>query len=230
MVVRVARQYHQHRLDFCIITFYDPQRAAIINALENADLPSERVHNVDSFQGNEADYVILSSVRTKWPGFLKSQPRMNVALTRCRKGMIVVTDKSFLQGKGKKTLLGQLCHTWSKHHDACWNDWNAVLNDSVALPGLSAPSSRSNGTRSPSGRPTTPRRSPPSKARAQARAQTHNGQSTPSTSAGSASGSASVIGSEDRTTTTAVRRNTRPLMSASALDQSSRRSHRKGRK
>ncbi len=51
MVVRVAGQYHKHRLDFCIITFYDPQRAAIIEALENADLPSERVHNVDSFQG-----------------------------------------------------------------------------------------------------------------------------------------------------------------------------------
>jgi len=31
---------------------------------------------------------------------------MNVALTRCRKGMVVVTDKGFLQGKGKKTLSG----------------------------------------------------------------------------------------------------------------------------
>jgi len=51
MVVRVARQYHLHRLDFCIITFYDPQRAAIIKALKDVDLPSERVHNVDSFQG-----------------------------------------------------------------------------------------------------------------------------------------------------------------------------------
>ena len=51
MVIQIARQYHQHRLDFCIITFYDPQRTAIIKALENADLPSERVHNVDSFQG-----------------------------------------------------------------------------------------------------------------------------------------------------------------------------------
>jgi AAA domain len=167
--------------------------------------------------------VILSSVRTKWPGFLKSQPRMNVALTRCRKGMVVVTDKSFLQGKGKKTLLGQLCLTWSKHHDACWNDWKAVLNNLVALPGLPVPSSRSNGTHSP----TTPQRNPPSQARARAR--THDGQPTLSTSAGSASGSNSVIGSGDRTTTTAVRRDTpRPLANASG--QSSRRRSRKGRK
>ena len=169
--------------------------------------------------------MILSSVRTKWPGFLKSQPRMNVALTRCRKGMVVVTDKSFIQGKGKKTLLGQLCLTWSKHHNACWNDWNAVLNNSVALPGLPAPSSRSDDTRSHSGRPTMPRRNPPSKARAR----THNGQPTPSTSAGSASGIASVIESGDHTMTTAVPKHTpRPL--ATALNQSSRRRNRKGRK
>lgn len=83
--------------------------------------------------------MILSSVRTKQPGFLKSQPRMNVALTRCRKGMVVVTDKSFLQGAGRSTLLGQLCRTWSRHHDACWIDRNAMLNNSGALPGLPAP-------------------------------------------------------------------------------------------
>ena len=51
MVIQVARQYHRLKLDFCIITFYDPQRAAIIRALENEDLPSDCVYNVDSFQG-----------------------------------------------------------------------------------------------------------------------------------------------------------------------------------
>ena len=166
---------------------------------------------------------ILSSVRTRQPGFLKSQPRMNVALTRCRKGMVVVTDKSFLQGRGEKTLLGQLCSTWSKHH-ACWSDRNAVLNNSVALPGLPGPSSLSNGMRSPSGRATTPRRNPPSRAR------THNGQRTPSTLAGSASHSgAGEIGSGDRATKTAVRKDTRQPL-ATASNQSSRRRSRKGQK
>jgi superfamily I DNA and/or RNA helicase len=51
MVVRIAKQYQQRGLNFCIITFYDPQRAALIRDLENAGLPSERVYNVDSFQG-----------------------------------------------------------------------------------------------------------------------------------------------------------------------------------
>ena len=166
--------------------------------------------------------MILSSVRTKWPGFLKSQPRMNVAMTRCRKGMVVVTDKSFLQGKGKKTLLGQLGRTWSNHHDACWIDWKVVLNNAAALPGLpllSPPPSPSHlqncGT-------TMPPRNPLSQA------QTH--QAPLSTLAVPASGSASVVGSGHRTTTTAVRRETLRPLAAAPPDQSSRRRGKKGRK
>jgi len=64
---------------------------------------------------------------------------MNVALTRCRKGMVVVTDKSFLQGAGRAILLGQLSHTWSRRHDTYWIDWIAMLNNAVALPGLPLP-------------------------------------------------------------------------------------------
>ena len=51
MVVRIARRYHQRSFDFCIITFYDPQRAAISKAVEAANLPTGCVYNVDSFQG-----------------------------------------------------------------------------------------------------------------------------------------------------------------------------------
>ncbi|KAI0002119.1 P-loop containing nucleoside triphosphate hydrolase protein, partial [Russula compacta] len=50
MVVRIAGLYKQRGLNFCIITFYDPQRAAIAKALEAAKLPSAYVYNVDSFQ------------------------------------------------------------------------------------------------------------------------------------------------------------------------------------
>ena len=51
MVVRIARRYNQCGLKFCIITFYDPQRAAITKAMEVAKLPTGCVYNVDSFQG-----------------------------------------------------------------------------------------------------------------------------------------------------------------------------------
>jgi hypothetical protein len=63
---------------------------------------------------------------------------MNVALTRCRKGMVVVTDKSFLQRTGNM-LLGELCYTWAQHDESCWIDWKAMLNNSAALPGLPLP-------------------------------------------------------------------------------------------
>ena len=125
--------------------------------------------------------MILSSVRTKQPGFLRSQPRMNVALTRCRKGMVVVTDKSFLQGAGRNTLLGQLCSTWSSHRDACWIDSKAMLNNSGALPGLPAPAPsrptlNAMHSHNLSGRTTIPaaRNPPPSQTQTQTR--THQDQ------------------------------------------------------
>jgi hypothetical protein len=60
---------------------------------------------------------------------------MNVALTRSRKGMIVVTNKIFLQRPGKPTLLGKLCHFWSQKREA-WLDWRAMLGTEVDLPGI----------------------------------------------------------------------------------------------
>jgi hypothetical protein len=63
---------------------------------------------------------------------------MNVALTRCRKGMVVVTGKRFLQGAGRCTLLGQLCQAWSQRRDT-WIDWKVILGGSVELPGLPRP-------------------------------------------------------------------------------------------
>lgn len=86
--------------------------------------------------------MILSSVRTQQAGFLNSGPRMNVALTRCRKGMVVVTGKRFLQGAGRCTLLGQLCQAWSQRRDT-WIDWKVILGGSVELPGLPRPPSSS---------------------------------------------------------------------------------------
>jgi len=71
MVVRVARRYHQLKLNFCIITFYDPQRAAITKALENEDLPSDCVYNVDSFQGmcrSPRISSLIPNCRSTWLG------------------------------------------------------------------------------------------------------------------------------------------------------------------
>jgi superfamily I DNA and/or RNA helicase len=59
------------------------------------------INTVDSFQGQEADVVIISLVRSNDEneiGFLKDYRRMNVALTRARKKLIVIGDSATVGG------------------------------------------------------------------------------------------------------------------------------------
>ena len=106
----MARRYIQQGKNFRIITPYDAQRNAIEGALKHAGLTWENtVFNVDSFQGNEEDHIIVSIVRTSGPGFMKNQRRTNVMLSRCKKSMMICTNRGFLQNKRvAKTLVGKL--------------------------------------------------------------------------------------------------------------------------
>ena len=106
----MARRYMEEGKNFKIITPYDAQRNAIENALKTAFLPWENaVFNVDSFQGNEEDHIIVSIVRTSAPGFMKNQRRTNVMLSRCKKSMMICTNCGFLQSWSvEKTLIGKL--------------------------------------------------------------------------------------------------------------------------
>lgn len=58
--------------------------------------------------GNEEDYIILSLVRSREIGFLKSLRRTNVMLTRFKRGMFVVSSKKFLAGAGRDCLVGEI--------------------------------------------------------------------------------------------------------------------------
>lgn len=53
------RSYYRHK-DFCVITPYDAQRAALEKQLKAEGLPWERVFNVDSFQGQYIPLMIYS--------------------------------------------------------------------------------------------------------------------------------------------------------------------------
>lgn len=53
------------------------------------------IGTIDSFQGQEKEIIIVSLVRSnteKTIGFMSEIKRMNVALTRCKKGLIVIGD------------------------------------------------------------------------------------------------------------------------------------------
>jgi len=109
--VQMARRYVRERKAFKIITPYDAQRNAIESALKaTPGLTWENtVFNVDSFQGNEEDHIIVSVVRTKGPGFLNNHRRTNVMLSRCKKSMMICTNREFLQNTCvAETLVGQL--------------------------------------------------------------------------------------------------------------------------
>jgi superfamily I DNA and/or RNA helicase len=92
--------------DFLIITCYTQQRDHIKNGISES--LQSKVCTVDSAQGQEADYIIFSVTRTEKVGFLSNQRRTNVALTRCKKKLIVLVNFMFLQGIGSKTLVGKL--------------------------------------------------------------------------------------------------------------------------
>ncbi|KAL2760162.1 hypothetical protein ACRALDRAFT_2056344 [Sodiomyces alcalophilus JCM 7366] len=59
------------------------------------------VSSIDGFQGREADIVVFITVRcneNREIGFLTDMRRMNVALTRCRSGLIVIGNRATLTG------------------------------------------------------------------------------------------------------------------------------------
>jgi len=58
---------------------------------------SHHINTIDSFQGQERDVIILSLVRSNSEsviGFLKDYRRMNVAMTRARKKLIIIGDSA----------------------------------------------------------------------------------------------------------------------------------------
>jgi DNA polymerase alpha-associated DNA helicase A len=59
------------------------------------------VSTVDGFQGQERDIIVLTLVRSNGRGeigFLSDRRRLNVAITRCRKGLVVVGDPGDFRG------------------------------------------------------------------------------------------------------------------------------------
>lgn len=75
-----------------IITPYQGQKRELIKDLILCDLKEIEVGTIDSFQGREFDYILMSLVRSNEEqriGFLYEPRRLNVSVTRARFGQIV---------------------------------------------------------------------------------------------------------------------------------------------
>lgn len=100
-----------------IITPYSKQvqilRAELSsNSIYKSQMQHIKVGTVDSFQGQETDLVIFSAVRSnqlKELGFLRDSRRLNVAITRAKRGLIIVGDQAVLR----------TCRHWAALLDSC---------------------------------------------------------------------------------------------------------------
>ncbi|MGY8754679.1 MAG: AAA domain-containing protein [Candidatus Poseidoniales archaeon] len=100
--------------DIGIISPYSGQ-VRLIGQMIPDELDGVEVKSVDGYQGREKEIIILSTVRSNSDGnigFLKDARRLNVAMTRARRGLIVVGDDRTLRYD----------KTWSS-----WLDWVSEL-------------------------------------------------------------------------------------------------------
>ncbi|KAI9143333.1 P-loop containing nucleoside triphosphate hydrolase protein, partial [Paraphysoderma sedebokerense] len=99
-IVRYAQRLEILGRRYVILVPYDKQRHGISSRLKAVNIPCEnRVFNVDSYQGQECDIVIVGVTRTCGVGFLKDERRTNVLLTRCTKAMVIVGHLEFVKSK-----------------------------------------------------------------------------------------------------------------------------------
>ena len=88
-----------------VITPYEGQRAYVVAHMARVGTLRQQLYkdievaSVDSFQGREKEYIILSCVRSNEHagiGFLNDPRRLNVALTRARHGVMVLGNPKVL--------------------------------------------------------------------------------------------------------------------------------------
>jgi regulator of nonsense transcripts 1 len=123
-----------------VITPYEGQRAYIVNYMQkNGPMSSElyqhiEVASVDSFQGREKDFIIVSCVRSNEQqgiGFLRDPRRLNVALTRAKYGLIIIGNARLL---AKNPLWNALLTHFQERECVVEGPLNNLQQSMISLP------------------------------------------------------------------------------------------------
>ena len=90
----ILKEYNPSKHSIGVITPYRAQLNEIQNMISDTQAYS---NTVDSFQGQEREVIIISMVRSNESaeiGFLKDYRRMNVAMTRAQKKLVIIGDSA----------------------------------------------------------------------------------------------------------------------------------------
>ncbi|XP_039242571.1 protein ZGRF1 [Pipra filicauda] len=106
-----------------VITLYKSQMYKIQSLLsgvhsEAFEVKPVQVSTVDAFQGAEKEVIVLSCVRTRQFGFIDSEKRMNVALTRAKRHLLIVGNLACLS---RNKLWGRVIHHCKGREDGLQN-------------------------------------------------------------------------------------------------------------
>ena len=106
-----------------IICLYKAQAFHVQTLLHQSDSSSAhsiQVSTVDAFQGGEREIVLVSSCRTQSLGFIASPNRMNVAITRSRRHLVIVGCKRTLpQNEHWRLILERASSLPGGYRDSC---------------------------------------------------------------------------------------------------------------
>jgi superfamily I DNA and/or RNA helicase len=97
--------------DIAVVTPYGAQVRLLREMLA---VPSLEIDSVDGFQGREKEAVVISLVRSNDKGeigFLGDIRRMNVAMTRARRKLLMIGDSATLGGHPFYARLLEYCET-----------------------------------------------------------------------------------------------------------------------
>jgi len=119
LVLRKLAQLRDAGLRSRDIGVITPYAAQVRWLRENSDDPHLEIDTVDGFQGREKEAILISLVRSNQKneiGFLSDTRRMNVALTRARRKLVVIGDSATLANHEFYNAMLEYCERIGAYH------------------------------------------------------------------------------------------------------------------